>query len=52
MSSFVFTAVKYLAFAAVGTGAGLGLLLYVVQNRLIYPANMPSGEQHVVAALG
>ena len=44
MSSYLLTTAKYLAFAAAGTGAGLGLLLYVVQNRLIYPANMPSGK--------
>ncbi len=44
MSHFLLTTAKYLAFAAAGTGAGLGLLLYVVQNKLIYPANMPSGE--------
>ena len=44
MSSYLLTTAKYLAFAAAGTGAGLGLLLYAVQNRLIYPANMPSGK--------
>lgn len=43
MFGFVYTSIKYLAFAAAGTGAGLGVLLYVIQNRLIYPANMPPG---------